>query len=56
MVKHEVINGSIFVTQMKYFIYKNEEDQKRDRPFLTTSEKKMFFNYKRKIKSGELKL
>ncbi len=56
MVKHEVINGSIFVTQTKYFIYKNEDDLKRDRPFLTTSERKMFNNYKQKIKNGEIKL
>ena len=56
MIKQETIKGNVFVSQIKYYIYRNEEDLKNDRYFLTTSDKKMFDEYKMKIKNGEIKL
>ncbi len=41
MIKQETIKGNVFVTQTKFIIYRNEEDLKNEKYFLTTNDKKL---------------
>jgi hypothetical protein len=57
MVKHEYIDGNVFITQTTYYIYRSEEDlQNHKSPFLITSNKKAFNKCKENIKNGSLTL
>ena len=44
MIEREDINGMIFIAQTTFFVYKNDEDLKADKPALLTSSQTEF-NY-----------
>lgn len=56
MIKDEKINDMVFLEQTTYYIYRTEEDWKNDIPFLTTSNKGVFDEYKTAATDGLWKL
>jgi len=56
MIKDEKINDMVFLEQTTYYIYRTEEDRKNDLPFLTTSNKETFDEYKNAAHEGLWKL
>lgn len=42
MIKKEIINGKVFLAQTTYYVYRNEEDYKKDKRFVITSDEKEF--------------
>jgi hypothetical protein len=54
MLKTEKINGKIFLVQKTFYIYKTEEDQKKDQPSLITSDKRVF-DYHKKMEKKTIK-
>lgn len=53
MIKEETINSFVFVEQTTYYIYKSKEDRENGTPSLTTSDKKFYESYKRKLKKSQ---
>ena len=53
MIIEKKIGEVIYLEQRTYYIYRNEEDRKNGRAFLTTSDKKTFDMYK-KLKLKDL--
>lgn len=56
MIKDEKINDMVFLEQTTYYIYRTEEDRLNGLPFLTTSTKKVFDEYKTAALAGDWKL
>jgi len=50
MVKQEIINGKIFITQTTYYIYSSEPDLQNDHAYLITSDKAFFLRHKKREK------
>ena len=45
-IKDTVIGEKVFVTQTTYYIYRNEEDRKKDIIWCVTSDKRVFNRHK----------
>lgn len=50
MIQREEINGTIFIAQTTYRIYKSEDDLQNDHAWLTCSDKKTWNNYKKQMR------
>lgn len=53
MIKEKIINGKVFLEQTTYYVYNNEEDRKKIKHMIMTSDKSQF---KRLIKDEEMKI
>lgn len=54
MIKKTIINGTVFIAQTTYYIYKDEQSIQNSPPMLTTSDRRVFNNQKTLYKKGKL--